>query len=124
MFERRHRAWQQVDRHDGRFADVGLEQILFAKLHAIGNARLRGAIAGKFDEVRFDIDAEPATCFEPGCRGDDDAPVTRAEIDDEIIGTDVGQLQHRIDHHGQRRRVRRDCFRLGAELRVGAVGER
>jgi hypothetical protein len=53
------------------------------------------------------------------CRGDDDAPVPRAEIDDEVFRSDAGEFEHDI-HDGGRRR---DVGRVGVRVLVRRGGQ-
>jgi uncharacterized protein (DUF1330 family) len=88
---------QQVHRHHRRGGEVGPEQVLLAELDAALDAGSGGALAARSHELGDELDAEAAGAEAPR-RGDDDAAVSRAEVDDVIASADGGELEHRQRH--------------------------
>jgi hypothetical protein len=50
--------------------------------------------------------------------GDDDAPVTRTQVDQKIVRADLGQVEHLLDHYLRRADVR-DLLDRGGRPKVG-----
>ena len=73
------------------------EQVLLAELDAVADAGGAGALAARSHEVGDDLDAEAARA-EAARRGDDDAAVARAEVDDVVARRHRGELEHRQRH--------------------------
>src|SRR5512134_3255681 len=51
---------QEIERHDGRIAEVDLEQVLVDESHAPGDAGLARICVRLPDALRVDVDAGPA----------------------------------------------------------------
>ena len=56
-------ALQEIQRHDGRLADVGGEKILGHESHAVRHARRGGILGRLLDERRIDFDADAAAPY-------------------------------------------------------------
>ena len=73
------------------------EQVLPAEGDASRDAGGAGIVVQFADPGRIDVDAEAARAVAAG-GGDQDAAVARAEVDDIIVGPDLGEAEHRVDH--------------------------
>jgi hypothetical protein len=101
-------------------ADVGVEQIAREKERALGDAGLARRRDALLDQAGIELDTEAARA-QSLRGGDDDAPVTRTEIDQEIVRAHPGQLEHFVDHHLRGADIG-DFFALRT-LRARACGE-
>src|SRR5438105_7121997 len=108
---------QEIDGHHRSLRNVGDKHVALHEAHALANTRARGVFARGFDEPGIELDAKPARA-ELARGGDDDAPITRAEVDDQVLGAGSGQLEHALDDvagRGDERRPPVGLVRGGAE---------
>ena len=87
---------QEEERHDGRPADVRLEQILREEPDAVGHAGLLRVVGRLAVQLRVDLDADAERAVALR-RRDRDPSVTRPQVVDHVAGGDVGELEHRFD---------------------------
>jgi hypothetical protein len=83
---------------------VDLVEVARDEARPPGHARLRRPSLRLRDERAIDVHAERA-CAELSCRRDDDAPIARAEVDDQVARTDLGEREHLLDDLMRRRHV-------------------
>ncbi len=86
---------QQVHRHDGRGAEIGLEHVALAKHHAVRDAGAPGVLRALLYERRIDLYAEAARPV-VARRGDDDTAVPGSQVDHQVVGTHIGNPQHLV----------------------------
>src|SRR6266702_3266326 len=92
---------QQVQHHHARRPDIGLEQVTLHELDAIRDALVCRTDSRHFDELRLQLDADSARAEALG-RRDHQPPVSRTEVVDHVLATDIGEFQHLIDDHPRR----------------------
>ncbi len=93
---------------DARLRKIGLEQIALIELHLVGHFRFARILVRFGDARGIEVDAEAARAVLPR-RGDDDAPVSRAQVDEIILRPDLCHFEHAIDDVLRRRHVRNRC---------------
>ena len=96
---------QEIGRHHVGLAEVGVEQVLHREGRAVADAGLGGVGDGFLDELRVEVDAEGARAALR--RGDDDAAVAGAEVDQVFAGLDLRHVEHALDHVLRRRHIGR-----------------
>jgi hypothetical protein len=105
---------------------VGLEQVLLAKLDPVLHRGRRARSRLRRHQVGHDLDAQSARAEAPG-GGDDDAAIARTEIDHVIARTDRRELQHRERHRvgrgHERHLVLRRCEKGEADSRAARRGD-
>ncbi len=89
-------AGKQIHCDDTRLANFGLEQILHAKRYCVINARPRCIFTGLRNARAVDVHTEPARTMIHRGR-DHDAPIPGAEIDQIVVRTHVGHVEHAVD---------------------------
>ena len=88
---------KEIERHDGRLREIGLEKILLAEFRARFHARQLRVVAAPLHQAGHDLHAQPARP-ELLRRGDHDAPVAGAQVDHVILRTHAREPQHRKGH--------------------------
>src|SRR5262249_24418379 len=87
---------EQVQCKHRRRTDVRLKQVALIERHALRDAGPSGVTVAQLDQPAVEVHAESARPVSAGGR-DHHASVTRAQIDDVIIRSDPGYLQHPVD---------------------------
>ena len=84
---------KQVKRDDGRLPDIGLEEILFNKLHTVSHARLSGVVIALSNQIWVIVHTHAASAkYFCGC--DDDATIPAAKIINNIVLSNPGHFEH------------------------------
>ena len=91
---------RQIERHDSGVREVGLEQVVGAKRHPVADAGLPRQLRAVRHQPGIDLDADPARAEITRGR-DHDTPVARAQVVDDVVGLDAGELQHLGDDVGR-----------------------
>ena len=87
---------QEIHAENRRIPDLGVVQVLHAKLDLILDARLPCVLPSLRDPLRIDIDSEGAGPVLLGS-GDSDAPVARSKVDQVVVGSHLGHFEHLVD---------------------------
>ena len=83
---------QQEERQHRGLLELGRVHVALLERRLVADAGLRRVAPGELDHVRVELDAERARAA-PG-RGNDVAPITGSEIDDEVLRRDLGHVEH------------------------------
>jgi enoyl-[acyl-carrier protein] reductase/trans-2-enoyl-CoA reductase (NAD+) len=119
-------ARQDVERNHGRRRQIHGEDVLRLELHQVIDALLLGRASRLFDELLVDLVADaPRAVLLRG--GDEDAPVTAAEVVDDVVLRHGRDLEHLLNDVRLRRpedHVRRAPRRERRQHRVGGRSRR
>ena len=85
------------------YAEIEFEQIADHELDAVGDLRVVGVSPRQLDQPRVDVDADAGRAVLLS-RNDRDAAIARAEIVDDVVLGDAGELEHRIRYRMTGRR--------------------
>jgi hypothetical protein len=107
---------EQIEGDDGGLANIGLEQVLLEKFHAVDHTSSPGVGAALLNTLGVDVDPHTTGFIALGS-GDDHASIPTAEIVDDISRLHRQELQH-LPYDVVRRRHILDIGFLG--LRLGA----
>src|SRR5262249_21641308 len=97
----------EIERHHGGSGEVGLEEILPEECHLRGDAGGQRRVAAEAHQLWIDLHPD-APRAEIAGGGDHHASVAAAEVEDDVVRNDAGNLQH----------LEADILRRGDEWRV------